>query len=160
MIGRREMLGAGALASLLSLVTRRDAAAAEYATAAEALDALDRLEVAVSARLRAIAAALPAARTFVASVLADQRAHAADRAGVRSRLGLPEAASPLPPASAERDLASLRAAQEALVYAHAEGLPAIGDARAVHVLARHLVATARHLTVIDLWIEAEERRGA
>ena len=46
-----------------------------------------------------------------------------------------------------------------LVYAHAEGLPALGDPRAVHVLAGHLVATARHLTVIDLWIESEENRG-
>lgn len=158
-VGRRELLTASALAPLLSLLARGEASAAEYASAADALDALDRLEVDVSVRLSAIAAALPAARAFVASVLADQRVHAAERSEVRRRLRVPESAPPAAPASAERDLASLRAAQEALVYAHAEGLPALGDPQAVHVLARHLVATARHLTVIDLWIEAEDRRG-
>jgi hypothetical protein len=39
-------------------------------------------------------------------------------------------------------------------------LPALGDPWAVDVLARHLVSSARQLTVIDLWIEAEEARGA
>ncbi len=45
------------------------------------------------------------------------------------------------------------------MHAHAEGLPALGDAGAVAVLARHMVDASRHLTVIDLWIEAEDVRG-
>jgi hypothetical protein len=56
-------------------------------------------------------------------------------------------------------LVALREAQQQLVHAHAEGLPALGDAGAVAVLARHMVDASRHLTVIDLWIEAEELRG-
>ena len=157
MISRRAFLRSGALVPL-PLVAFEEARAADYASAREALDAIDRLEADVETRLRSIAAALPGARPFVASVLADQRRHRAERARVRRRLGL-AVPSPPPPPSVERDLASLRAAQEALVYAHAEGLPALGDVWAVDVLARHLVSTARQLTVIDLWIEAEEARG-
>jgi hypothetical protein len=156
-MSRRAFLRSGALAPL-PLVGLEEAGAADYANAKEALDAIDRLEVDVEMRLQAIAAALPGARPFVASVLADQRGQRAERARVRRRLGLAAPSPPRPP-STERDLASLRAAQEALVYAHAEGLPALGDAWAVDVLARHLVSTARQLTVIDLWIEAEEARG-
>lgn len=160
MIARRKLLKAGALAPLLSLLCRGESNAAEYASAAEALDALDRLEADIATRLRTVADALPAARKFVASVLADQRVRFVERTRVRRRLGLTASSPPAPASSVERDLASLRAAQEALVYAHAEGLPALGDPLAVHVLARHLVSTARQLTVIDLWIEAEERRGS
>jgi hypothetical protein len=53
------------------------------------------------------------------------------------------------------DLEGLRAAQEALAYAHAEGLPALGDSFVVDALARHMVDLSRHLTVTQLWIEAE-----
>jgi hypothetical protein len=42
------------------------------------------------------------------------------------------------------------------VHAHAEGLPALRDRAAVDLLARHMVDVAAQLTVIDLWIEAEE----
>jgi hypothetical protein len=33
------------------------------------------------------------------------------------------------------------------------------DPAAVDLLARHLIDCARHLTVIDLWIQAEAERG-
>jgi hypothetical protein len=56
------------------------------------------------------------------------------------------------------DLAGLRAAAQDLVHAHAEGLPALRDARAVDLLARHMVDEARHLAVVDLWVEAEANR--
>ena len=135
------------------------ASAAEYASAAEALDALDRMEVAVAARLEAIAAALPSARPFADSVLSDHARQRGERALLRRRLGLAEA-QPAAAAAAEPDLAALRTEQEALVYAHAEGLPALGDAYAVDRMARHMVELARQLTVIDLWIEAEEQRAS
>jgi hypothetical protein len=135
------------------------AAAADYASAAEAFDAVDGMEADVAARLAAISSALPSARPFVSSVLADQAKQRGERAGLRRRLGLGEAHAPTV-STAEADLAGLRAAQEALVYAHAEGLPALGDDYAVRVMARHMVELARQLTVIDLWIEAEEHRAA
>jgi hypothetical protein len=53
-------------------------------------------------------------------------------------------------------LRALRDAHQNLVHAHAEGLPALGDRAAVDLLARHMVDVAAQLTVIDLWIEAEE----
>src|SRR5204863_260642 len=34
-----------------------------------------------------------------------------------------------------------------------------GVGGAVDLLARHMVDASRHLTVIDLWLEAEEQRG-
>jgi hypothetical protein len=135
------------------------ASATEYTSAAEALDAIDGMEADVAGRLAAITAALPAARPFASSVLADQARHRGERAALRRRLGLAEARGTTA-SVAEPDLAGLRAAQEALVYAHAEGLPALGDDHAVRVLARHMVELARQLTVIDLWIEAEEQRAA
>ena len=42
------------------------------------------------------------------------------------------------------------------MHAHAEGLPAIRDAAAVDVLARHMVDDARHLAVLQMWVEAEQ----
>ncbi len=58
----------------------------------------------------------------------------------------------------DRSLAGLRSAQEALVLAHAEGLPALRDAAAVDRLGRALVVASRHLTLVDLWIGSEESR--
>ena len=46
-----------------------------------------------------------------------------------------------------------------VALANAEGLPALPDAAAVDLLARHMVEESRHLTVIDLWIADEERRA-
>lgn len=133
--------------------------AAEYASAAEALEALDRMDEVVAARLEAIAAALPSARPFADSVLSDHARRRGERARLRRRLGLAEA-QPATAAAAQPDLTALRTEQEALVYAHAEGLPALDDAYAVDVMARHMVGLARQLTVVDLWIEAEEQRAS
>jgi hypothetical protein len=38
---------------------------------------------------------------------------------------------------------------------YAEGLPAIKDAQAVDILARHMVDDARHLAVLQMWMETE-----
>jgi hypothetical protein len=45
------------------------------------------------------------------------------------------------------------------MYAHAEALPALGQAPAVREVARHMIDQSRHLTLLGLWIEAEEERG-
>jgi hypothetical protein len=131
----------------------------DYRGPVEVLDAIDALEAEVSQRLRALSEALASTRPFVTSVLRDQERHREARARIRKRLGLPAGA--FRPAAADDlvSLSALRTAQEALVYAHAEGLNALGDAIAVDTLARDMVDLSRHLTVIDLWIEAEESRG-
>jgi hypothetical protein len=116
----------------------------------------------VAARLRAFQRAVPSSRPFVASVTADQARHRAARTDFRRRLGLPLSSAPAGAGSASAaavssppDLEGLRAAQEALVYAHAEGLPALGDAFVVDAMAHHMVDLSRHLTVTQLWIEME-----
>ena len=152
--GRRALLKAAALAPLAALAARAGEAR-DYSSAAEVFDAIDRLEAEVAARLRALQRAVPSSRPFVASVTADHARHRAGRTRLRRRLRLP-ASSAVPESGAEApDLEGLRAAQEALVYAHAEGLPAVGDSFAVDVLARQMVDLSRHLTVTQLWIETE-----
>jgi hypothetical protein len=131
----------------------------EYGSAAEVFAAVDTLEAEVSQRLRALKEALASAGPLVRSLLRDQERHREARARLRRRLNLPSAVTPRAHAERLLSLADLRTAQEALVYAHAEGLVAIGDEIAVDTLARNMVDLARHLTVIDLWIEAEEGRG-
>jgi hypothetical protein len=132
--------------------------ATEYASASEVLDTIDRREVEVAGRLAAIARAIAGAQAFADSVASDQAGHRADRDKLRRRLKLPASSAPAPPPP-DLSLAALREAQQELVDAHAEGLPALGDAGAVAVLARHMVDASRQLTVIDLWIEAEELRA-
>jgi hypothetical protein len=132
---------------------------ADYASARDVFDAVDRLEADVAGRLTALGEALAAARSFVVSVLADHRRHREARDRLRRRLRLPGVEAVVVHAADDHSLAGLRAAQEALVFAHAEGLPALGDPRAVDEMARHLVDLSRHLTVIDLWVESEEERG-
>lgn len=154
---RRALIPA-AIAAPLGLLVARRAEATDYASARDALDAIDRLEADAVARLLAIAAGLPAARSFTRSALADISRFRVERAGLRRRLALAAAAPAEAAPSADRSLEGLRAAQEALVHAHAEGLPALRDREAVGLLARHMVALARHLAVIQLWIEAEEAR--
>jgi hypothetical protein len=66
-----------------------------------------------------------------------------------------DAAATAPPI----DVESLRAVAQDLVHAHAEGLPALGDAAAVDTLARHMVVDARHLAILQMWGESEEQRG-
>jgi 2-methylisocitrate lyase-like PEP mutase family enzyme len=123
------------------------------------LDTIDRREVEVAARLDAIARAIAGAQAFADSVASDHARHRADRDKLRRRLKLPISSAPAAAPKPDLSLAALREAQQELVHAHAEGLPALNDAGAVAVLARHMVDASRQLTVIDLWIEAEELRG-
>jgi hypothetical protein len=155
---RRALLRAVALAPVVWLLQPRRVSAKDYAGPAEVMSAIDALEGDVAGRLSALAAAVPAARTLVASFLADQARHREVRADVRRMLHLPVAA-PSSPSRGDTSLEALRTAQEALVYAHAEGLPALGAPAAVDALARNMIDLARHLTVLDLWIEAEAARG-
>lgn len=159
MSSRRELLKGAALAPLALLVQVPVARATDYASGADALDAADRLEADVAARLRGISRVRPGAVAFARSVLADHERHRARRAWVRRRLRLPPSAPPADTISQEVELDGLRSAQQDLVYAHAEGLPALDDAQAVDAMARNLVDLSRHLTVIDLWIEGEVQGG-
>jgi hypothetical protein len=135
----------------------RVAGAREYTSAAEVLDTIDGLAAGVDASLAAIVRLVPAAAPFAASVRADQVRERAGRDALRARLRLTSAARPAAPVSTALD--ALRAVQQELVHAHAEGLPALDDEAAVRVLARHMVEAARRLTVIDLWIELEAERA-
>jgi hypothetical protein len=162
---RRSILGLLGIAAAASFLDCDAAHAKDYGSATEALDEIDRLESDVVRRLSGLAAESPAARNLAQSLIDDHRRHAAERAWVRRLLGA-ASSRPVGAASTERPqsvddqaLQALRSNQEALVYAHAEGLPALGDARAVSALARHLVDLSRHLTVIDLWLETEGGRG-
>jgi len=153
---RRELISGAALAG--ALAAGRPALSRDYATAGEVFATIDAREAEVDARLAALVAALPAARPFADAVARDHRRHRDERARWRSRLGLAPAA-PAAAVAVDRDLAALRAAMQELVHAHAEGLPALGSAHAVDALARQMATLARHLAVVDLWIEAEQARG-
>jgi hypothetical protein len=155
---RRALLKA-ALAAPLAGLAPPAASAADYTSATEVLEAVDRLEDDVAARLRALSQSAPASRRLAASFLADLERHRAGRAELRRRLRLPPGGVPSEAVSRDASLDGLRAALEALVYAHAEGLPALGDAAAVASLARAMVDLSRQLTVVDLWIEREAERG-
>jgi len=158
---RRGLLKALLLAPAAALAPRAGSAT-DYGSAAEVFDAIDGLEAAAAARLRAFQRSVPASRELVASVTADYRRHREARRRLRRRLGLREPAAPDAAGSAHAalaaappDLEGLRGAQEALMYAHAEGLPAAGDPFVVEALAHHMVDLSRHLTVTQLWIETE-----
>jgi hypothetical protein len=133
--------------------------AADYTSAAEVFAAIARLEAEVDGRLLALDRASPAARAFVASVRHDRARHRAERARLRGRLGLPPAGREAAASASDASLEGLRTRQQALVHAHAEGLPALGRREAVDALAVHMVDLARQLAVIDLWIEMEEQSG-
>lgn len=158
-VPRRAVLRALPLTPLVLLSGPSPAGATEYGSAEEVLIAVDRLEAEVAARLRALEKAFAPARALAASLLADHERHRADRARLRRHLRLPKAAPASPAAAGDTDLTALREVQQALVHAHAEGLPAMGSPFAVDMLARHMVEVSRHLTVIDLWLEAEAQRG-
>ena len=130
-----------------------------YASAGEALAAIDALEAEVVERLLRLEESVFSARAFAASLKRDHQGHRRERDRLRSRLGLGARATPKATFDDPLDLEALRAAQERLTYAHAEALPTLADAAAVQVLARHLVDLSRHLTLVGLWMEAEERRG-
>lgn len=154
-LSRRAWIRVAALFSLGALTPGRRSEAADYTSAAEVFDTVDRLEAEVGAMLQALAAKVPAARQLARSLLVDHHTQRAARDQLRRRLKLPAAPRLGAGVTGEVTLATLRSSQEALVYAHAEGLVALGDARAVDAMARHMVELARHLTVIDLWIESE-----
>ncbi|HWX24201.1 MAG TPA: hypothetical protein VN083_04130 [Vicinamibacteria bacterium] len=131
--------------------------AAGVLSAEAALDAMEAQSEAVEAGLQALTAnSRPLARA-ASSFLADLRRHRQDRARVRKRLGLLPARVDTPSPKAAT-LADLRAAQQELVSAHAEGIPALENPAAVAVIVLDLVDVARHLAVIDFWIEAEASR--
>ena len=147
----RRALLAAALAPL--------AAATEYASPNEVFAAIDALEAAVESRLRALAGALPSARAFAQSLLDDHARHRTRRAALRRRLKLQAAPASGAATADDVSLEAMRVAVEALVYAHAEGLPALGDAFAVDRMAHDMVDLSRHLTLVQLWIEQEQNRG-
>jgi hypothetical protein len=76
-------------------------------------------------------------------------------AALRRRLRLGEAAPAAVPGGAT-SVDALRALVQDLVHAHAEGMPALRDARAVDALARAMVDDARHLAVLQMWMETEQ----
>lgn len=149
------MLGVLAGASLSPTVARTR----DYASPADVLNTIDRLSADVEAALSAIATRVPSTQSFAASVRADHARERADRQAIRARLRLTPAPLTAPVARPPTSLEALRAMQQDLVHAHAEGLPTLDDAAAVQVIARHLVEASRRLTVIDLWLELEEQRG-
>ena len=124
-----------------------------YTSAAEVLDTVDGLARDVRVSLDAMAAATPGARAFADSVALDHARHQAERDAIRARRRLPYSARAA--AGPARGLEALRALQQELVHAHAEGFPALDDPAAVQAMAGHMVDLARHLTVIDLWIELQ-----
>ena len=156
---RRDLLKAVALAPMALVLRPEPAAAIDYASPGEALAAIDGFEAEVAFRLRALGASGSSARAFTSSLVRDLEAHGRARDQLRLRLGVGARSPANATVEDALDLEGLRAAQEKLTYAHAEALPALGDPQAVHLLAGHLVDLSRHLTLVGLWIEAEERRG-
>ena len=128
----------------------------DYASAAEVFAAIDALDAQVAARLQALAAGQPSAAAFAASAGRDRRRRFQERSRLARRLGVTAVEPVAAAAAAGSGLRALRDAQQDLVHAHAEGLPALRDRAAVDLLARHMVDLAAQLAVIDLWIEAEE----
>lgn len=155
---RRELLKTLGLAPVAWLLPSGNAAARDYASPGEVFDEIDRLEADVVSRLEAIERAVSTASPFVLAVQADSERRKRGRSRLRESLRLPPPHTLAVPL-VDTGLRALREAQQALVYAHAEGLPALGDPAAVEVLAAHLVILSGQLTVIDLWIEAEETRA-
>lgn len=153
MTSRRAVLKTMIAAPLVTIVTRADAR--DYASAGEVFAEIDRLEADLDARLSSLATGFPAATSFARSVRSDHERHRRARARLRRRLRVTEAPPVLaPPATASVD--AMRAIAQDLVHAHAEGLPALRDAQAVDTLARHMVDDARHLAVLQMWMETEQ----
>jgi hypothetical protein len=151
----RTLVAAPGAGAVLATVSE----AAEYASAGDVLAEIDRLEGEVDLRLRALAETTPGAKAFARSVIALHERERKERERLRRRLGVAPSSGVRADAAALTSLEALRTAQEALVHAHAEGMPAVQDPLVVQALARHMVEEARHLTVIDLWIESEANRG-
>lgn len=132
----------------------------DYADGGQVFAEIERLTTEVEERLSALSARMASVKPFADSVRADHGKFARDRDALRGRLGIsPGPAAEKTALADATSLPALRATQEALVHAHAEGLPALRDPYAVDILAGHMVELSRHLTVIELWLESEEARG-
>lgn len=156
-VSRRAVLGASLGAAMGAFAP--PARGADYATADEALTAIEGFEADVDRLLLRLERIVPASQAMIASFRRDRARQHSHRERIRRRLGLPRSQAAAASAAPSAPLPALREAQSALVYAHAEALPALGDAIAVSLLLADLVDVARHLTVIDLWIETEASRG-
>jgi hypothetical protein len=156
-VSRREWLAAAAAA--VALCGAPPARAADYASAAEALDAIDAFEVDVERYCLRLAHVAPAARPMLSSFARDRERHREHRRRLRERLGVSPASSAAASEAPSAALDVVREAQSALVYAHAESLPTLNDAVGVGLVMGDMVDLARHLTLFDLWIEAEAARG-
>ncbi len=158
--GRRRLLKAAGLVPAALLLPARTGAE-DYASAAAALRAVEELAAEVVARLQSLAARVAAARAFAESLLRDQARHRIERDRVRSLLGIgAETAESVAPPGDALDLEALKDAQQKHTYALAESLPVPGRAPAVRTIAHQMVDCSRHLTLVGLWIEAEERRAS
>jgi len=153
-------LKAAGLVPAALLVSARGEAT-DFPSAEAALLAVDALADDVAHLLRGLAGEAVAGRAFAQSLLLDHERHRRERDGVRGALGLgPASARPSPTPAGGADLETLKDAQEKLTYAMAESLPVLGRPDAVRTLARQMVDASRHLTLIGLWIEGEERRAS
>lgn len=156
---RRGLLKALAFCPGAVALSSMPAGAADYASAGEALSDIDHLQADVTRRLQR----LPEGRSrdFARSLLRDLERHREERDALRREMGLgPAPAAPAVVAAADEALLDeLRTALEKLTYAHAEALPVLDHRPAVRALARHMTDLSRHLTLVGLWIEAEESRG-
>jgi len=127
-------------------------------SAGAALDTMDARAALVEAMLGALRKDSAPFRRGASSFLDDLARCRKDRAAVRRLLGLLPA-----PGSAPVDkpgsLRNLREAQQELVFGYAEGIPSLDDSRAVALLVPDLLDLARHLAVMDLWIEGEDKNG-
>ncbi|HET7293663.1 MAG TPA: hypothetical protein VFM88_14660 [Vicinamibacteria bacterium] len=157
-VSRRAALRSALGALALGAYPAR-ARAADYATAKDALEAIEGFEAGVERFYLRLDRTTPASRLMIASFRRDRHRHRAHRDRIRRRLGVPRPEAAAASESASGALPDLREALSSLVYAHAEALPALGDPVAVSLLLADLVDLARHLTVVDLWIEAEADRG-
>ena len=153
MTSRRSVLKTMIAAPLVAIVARADAR--DYTSAGEVFAEIDRLEAELDARLSSLATRFPAAASLARSVRADHERHRRVRAGLRRRLGVAQA-PPAPAPTATASVDAMRAIAQDLVHAHAEGLPALRDAEAVDTLARNMVDDARHLAVLQMWMETEQ----
>jgi hypothetical protein len=156
-LSRRGLLGAAA--ALIAVGGARRAHAADYTSAIEALSAVEGFEAEVERYWLRLHRIVPGSRPMLESFGRDRERHRAHRARVRRRLGLGPSASPAASEAPAAPLAAVREAQSALVYAHAEALPTLNDAVSVGLLIGDMVDLARHLTLVDLWIEAEATRA-
>jgi len=131
----------------------------DYASADDALGAIEGFEADVDRYLLRLHRTVPAARAMIESFRRDRERHRTHRVRVRRRLGLGASATAAASEAREAPLDLVREAQSTLVYAHAEALPTLDDSVSVGLLLGDMVDLARQLTVIDLWIEAEAARG-